>query len=57
MKEERVFEVKKTGYQSITIGMGPNSAETLTVPLEPMPLEDPDAAAIGTFNNEAIGSF
>ena len=57
MKEERVFEVKKAGYQSITIGMGPNSAETLTVPLEPMPLEDPDAAAIGTFNNEAIGSF
>ena len=54
---ERVFEIKKKGYRSYVIGMGPSSPAQLSVPLSPMPRDDPDAAAIGTFDSPVVESF
>lgn len=57
VESERVFEIKKKGYQSSVVGMGPSSPKKLNVPLSLLPRGDPDAAAIGTLNNESIESF
>lgn len=57
VEEERVFEIKKKGYRSSVIGMGPTSSSTLTVPLSPVPRDDPDAAAIGTLSGDMVESF
>lgn len=57
VEEERVFEIKKKGYQSSVIGMGPSSSSTLCVPLSPVPRDDPDAAAIGSLSDDTVESF
>jgi|GEM_PF-3279541 len=54
---ERVFEIKKKGYRTSTIGMGPGSPEQMSVPLSPLPRDDPDAAAIGTLDSRVIESY
>ncbi len=54
---ERVFEIKKDGYQSSIIGMGPSSPRQLSVPLNASRRDDPDAAAIGTLDSHIIESF
>jgi len=54
---ERVFEIKKKGYKSTIIGMGPTSPVEMSVPLNIMPRDDPDAAAIGTLDSTIIDSF
>ncbi|MEE9368446.1 MAG: PEGA domain-containing protein [Pontiella sp.] len=54
---ERVFEIKKKGYKSTIIGMGPGSPSQMTIPLSTMPRDDPDAAAIGTLDSHVIESF
>ncbi len=54
---ERVFEIKKEGYQSSIIGMGPSSPAQLNVPLNATQRDDPDAAAIGTLDSHVIESF
>ncbi|MDF7825777.1 PEGA domain-containing protein [Pontiellaceae bacterium B12227] len=54
---ERVFEIKKKGYESSVVGMGPSSPKSLNVPLSPVQRDDPDAAAIGTLDSESIESF
>ena len=54
---ERVFEIKKEGYKTSVIGMGPSSPAQLNVPLHAAPRDDPDAAAIGSLDNSGVGSF
>jgi hypothetical protein len=54
---ERVFEIKKKGYKSSIIGMGPSSPSQMNVPLSAAPRDDPDAAAIGTLDSQVIESF
>ncbi len=57
IKEERVFEIKKEGYRTSLIGMGPTSAENLNVSLLQAADEGPDAAAIGELDSLVIESF
>ena len=54
---ERVFEIKKKGYRSSIIGMGPGSPAQLNVPLHATGRDDPDAAAIGTLDSHVVESF
>ncbi len=57
VESERVFEIKKEGYQPYVVGVGPSSPGRLNVPLAPVPRDDPDAAAIGTFDSNVVESF
>ncbi|NNJ70284.1 MAG: PEGA domain-containing protein [Kiritimatiellales bacterium] len=57
VKEERVFEIKKEGYRTSLIGMGPTSAENFNVPLLQTADPGPDAAAIGELDSLVIESF
>ena len=57
VESERVFEIKKRGYRSSIVGVGPSSAESVAVPLAPVGRDDPDAAAIGSLESSVIGSF
>lgn len=57
VEDERVFEIKKKGYRSTMIGMGPTSSSTLSVPLTPLLADDPNAAAIGTLSDDTVESF
>lgn len=54
---ERVFEIKKEGYRPSVIGMGPSSPQQMEVPLNPVPRDDPDAAAIRSLDSSVIESF
>ncbi len=54
---ERVFEIKMKGYRPYVIGMGPSSPGQLSVPLAPIPRDDPDAAAVGTLDSNVVESF
>lgn len=54
---ERVFEIKKEGYHSTVVGIGPSSSSTLNVSLSPVPVEDPNAAAVGTLSVDMVESF
>lgn len=54
---ERVFEIKKNGYRSSVVGVGPSSPGTLSVPLSQVPRDDPDAAAIGSLDSTVVESF
>jgi len=54
---ERVFEIKKKGYRPYVVGLGPTSPKQMKVPLNPVPRDDPDAAAIGTLDSEVVESF
>lgn len=57
VKNERVFEIRKKGYRSSVIGLGPGSPKQLKVPLNPVPRDDPDAAAIHSLDSEVIQTF
>lgn len=57
VESERVFEIKKEGYRPEVVGIGPSSPRTLSVRLSPMPRDDPDAAAIGSFDNHVVEPF
>lgn len=54
---ERVFEIKKKGYRPSVIGVGPSSPSSLSVPLTPIPRDDPDAAAIGSLDSDVVDQF
>ena len=54
---ERLFEIKKKGYQSSVVEWGLHLRKNLNVPLSLVPRVDPDAAAIGTLDSESIESF
>lgn len=59
VKEERIFEIKKKGYRSAVIGMGPSSPAMLSVPLSPVPRDEPysDSAAVGVLSGDMLESF
>ena len=52
-----VFEIKKKGYKPYMIGVGPSSPARLSVPLAPVPRDDPDAAAIGELDSSVVDTF
>ena len=54
---ECVFEIKKPGYQPYVIGVGPTSPDQLSVPLLPVPRDNPDAAAIGDLDSSTVNTF
>lgn len=54
---ERVFEIKKKGFRPYVVGLGPSSPQQMKVPLNPVPRDDPDAAAIGTLDSGVVESF
>ncbi len=57
VENERVFEVKKEGYQKSTVGLGPDSPVQMNIPLAPEKKEKLDAAAIGELDNMKIEVF
>lgn len=54
---ERVFEIRKKGYKTSTIGLGPDSPRQTLVPMNVIPRDDPDAAAIGEIDSEHLDSY
>lgn len=54
---ERVFEIKKKGFKPSVVGVGPTSPSSLSVPLSPIPRDDPDAAAIGSLDSDVVDQF
>ncbi len=54
---ECVFEIKKQGFQPYIVGVGPSSPGQLSVPLSPVPRDDPDAAAIGELDSSVVDTF
>ena len=54
---ERIFEIKKKGFQTSVIGMGADSPARLNVPLTAAQRDDPDAAALGELDSPVIGTY
>ncbi len=57
VENERVFEIKMQGYRSYVIGVGPSSPAQVSVPLSPVPRDDPDAAAIGNLDSPVVEAY
>jgi len=54
---ERVFELKKGGYQISVVGIGPSSPKQLSIPLQAAGRDDPDAAAISTLDSPVVNTY
>jgi hypothetical protein len=54
---ERVFEIKKRGFRTSVVGVGPGSPDQLDIPLNASGRDDPDAAAISTLDSPVITTY
>lgn len=57
VEDESVFEIRKEGYKTCIIGVGPSSPEQLSVTLTPVPEGAPNEAAVRAFDNAVLKRF